>query len=300
MGSEQIIVNFTTFLKLGRVSNLPTVWSNTLAGAVLAGLAPIPWSILLLLLAMSLAYIGGMFLNDAFDRDIDAKERPERPIPSGDVSARSVFIAGYAMLATAVLLCVLTAMTTQGSPLFALITSVLLVGSIVLYNAWHKNNPISPFIMGLCRVFVYVSVAFALIRSPSMSVYTGALCILCFLIGLTYTAKQENLGEVKNLWPLGLLSVPILYAIVAVLIDARVWFALLLPLLLLVGCVLWALHKVRRRGAGDIPRAVVTMIAGISLVDAVLIAVAAGLPLALFAIAAFFLTLFLQRYIAGT
>lgn len=296
MGGEQTLVNSTTFLKLGRVSNLPTVWSNTLAGAVLAGIAPIPWSIVLLLLAMSLAYIGGMFLNDAFDREIDAKERPERPIPSGEVSARSVFTAGYAMLATAVLLCVLTSMSTQGSPLFALITGILLVGSIVLYNAWHKNNPISPFIMGLCRVFVYISVAFALTRSPSIAVYIGALCILCFLIGLTYTAKQENLGEVKNLWPLGLLSVPIFYAIVSLPKNGAVW----LPLLLLVACVLWALYKVRRRSAGDIPRAVVTMIAGISLVDAVLIAAVAGLPLALVAIAAFFLTLFLQRYIAGT
>ena len=33
-------------------------------------------------------YIGGMYLNDAFDRDIDARERPERPIPSGHVGAR--------------------------------------------------------------------------------------------------------------------------------------------------------------------------------------------------------------------
>jgi len=286
MGSKRAVMTFATILKLGRVSNLPTVWSNTLAGAVLAGLTPFPWSIVLMLLAMSLAYIGGMFFNDAFDHAVDAKERPERPIPSGEVTAGSVFTAGYAMLAVAVLLCLLTAMTTQGSVLFTLIASIILVGAIVLYNAWHKNNPISPFIMGLCRVFVYMSVAFAFIH----------LCLLCFLIGLTYTAKQENLGEVKNLWPLGLLAVPIFYGVIHLPNNDAVW----LPLLLLVTCVLWALHKVRRRDAGDIPRAVVTMIAGISLVDAVLIAAVAGLPLALLAIAAFFLPLFLQRYIAGT
>ncbi len=296
MGSARAVMNFSTVLKLGRVSNLPTVWSNTLAGAVLAGLQPIPWSIALLLLAMSLAYVGGMFLNDAFDHEIDAEERPERPIPSGLVTASSVFTAGYSMLAVAVLLCVITAMTTQGSLLFSLIASVLLVASIVLYNAWHKNNPISPFIMGLCRVFVYISVAYAFMHSPPATVYVGALCILCFLIGLTYTAKQESLGEVKNLWPLVFLVVPIFYGIFNLQKNVAVW----LPLLLLVACVLWAVHKVRRRGAGDIPRAVVTMIAGISLVDAVLIATVAGLPLALFAIAAFFLTLLLQRYIAGT
>ena len=296
MGNEQTIVNSETFLRLGRVSNLPTVWSNTLAAAVLSGVTPAPSIFFLLLLAMSLAYIGGMFLNDAFDRNIDAKERPERPIPSGAVSARSVFVAGYIMLAASVSICLVTALTTDGRPLFAFITSAALIASIILYNAWHKNNPISPFIMGLCRVFVYLSVSFALLQSPSTSVYLGALCILCYLIGLTYTAKQEKFGEVKNLWPLGLLIVPIVFGAVSLLNNP----AIALPLLLLIACVLWALHKVHRRAAGDIPRAVVTMIAGISLVDAVLIAAVASFPLAAFAIAAFFLTLFLQRYIAGT
>jgi hypothetical protein len=39
------------------------------------------------LLSVSLIYVAGMYLNDAFDRDYDAAERPTRPIPSGEVSA---------------------------------------------------------------------------------------------------------------------------------------------------------------------------------------------------------------------
>jgi len=46
-----------TALELGRVSNLPTVWSNTLAGVVLAGVSPFNWNILTVLLAMSMAYL---------------------------------------------------------------------------------------------------------------------------------------------------------------------------------------------------------------------------------------------------
>ena len=34
-------MNLQTFLKLGRVSNLPTVWTNAIAGAVLAGVTPL-------------------------------------------------------------------------------------------------------------------------------------------------------------------------------------------------------------------------------------------------------------------
>ena len=82
-------------LRLGRVSNLPTVWTNTLAALLLAGGTVADGRTVPLLLAMSLAYVGGMYLNDAFDARIDAIERPERPIPSGAISAHAVFAAGF-------------------------------------------------------------------------------------------------------------------------------------------------------------------------------------------------------------
>ena len=53
----------------------------------------------LLMVALSLFYVGGMFLNDAFDRDFDAQHRPDRPIPSGQVTARQVFGWGFGLLA---------------------------------------------------------------------------------------------------------------------------------------------------------------------------------------------------------
>ena len=91
-------VNLATALRLGRVSNLPTVWSNVLAGSALAGAAT-GVSVFCAMLAASAFYVGGMYLNDAFDRDIDSRERPERPIPSGAISAKSVFAIGFGLLA---------------------------------------------------------------------------------------------------------------------------------------------------------------------------------------------------------
>ena len=85
-------------LRLGRVSNLPTIWSNTLAGVALAGGQLWTVSTLWLAIGLSLLYTAGMFLNDAFDRDIDALERPERPIPAGLVSANTVFAAGFGLM----------------------------------------------------------------------------------------------------------------------------------------------------------------------------------------------------------
>src|SRR5262245_63491269 len=53
------------------------------------------------LAAGSLFYSGGMALNDAFDAEIDARERPERPIPSGRVSRGTVLALGFGMLVVA-------------------------------------------------------------------------------------------------------------------------------------------------------------------------------------------------------
>ena len=90
--------SLTALARLGRVSNLPTVWTNVLAATVLAGG---DWQNLrtaIVLVAMSLFYVGGMYLNDYFDRAIDARERPTRPIPAGDVSAGMVAAIGFALL----------------------------------------------------------------------------------------------------------------------------------------------------------------------------------------------------------
>src|SRR5690625_3812244 len=85
-------------LVLGRVSNLPSVWSNALSGAALAGAGLGSSSWLVLMLALSLFYTGGMYLNDAFDAEVDARERATRPIPMGEIGRGTVYLFGSARL----------------------------------------------------------------------------------------------------------------------------------------------------------------------------------------------------------
>src|SRR5687768_5701178 len=85
------------YLLLSRVSNLPTVWTNVLTAYVLSRAAQD--SMPTVLLAMTVFYTAGMFLNDASDADFDAAHRPERPIPSGDVSRMEVLVCGLLLLA---------------------------------------------------------------------------------------------------------------------------------------------------------------------------------------------------------
>ena len=55
------------------------------------------------------------------------------------------------------------------------------------------------------------------------------LVLLCYLVGLTYVAKQENLGHIRNVWPLAFLSAPVVYAVALALEEPRVWLFSLLP-----------------------------------------------------------------------
>ena len=163
----------------------------------------------LLALAFSLLYTGGMYLNDAFDREVDARERPERPIPSGRVGAGQVFAIGFGLLAAGVLAVGVAAVGPGGGGRAAVWSSVLLAAVITAYDAWHKANPLSPVVMGLCRVLVYVTAALAVAGRIDLPVWGGAAVVLSYLIGLTYVAKQENLTEVRNLWPLVFLAAPV-------------------------------------------------------------------------------------------
>jgi 4-hydroxybenzoate polyprenyltransferase len=284
-------------LRLGRVSNLPTVWTNTLAGIVLAGGSVADARTAPLLLALSLFYVAGMYLNDAYDAGIDGRERPERPIPSGEVSAETVFALGFGMMALGLALLVWVGYgVTAGTGLGPLMGGLGLGAAIVLYDRRHKDNPLSPVLMGLCRVLVYVTAGLAIAYELPSGLLLGAFLLLCYLIGLTYVAKQETLGEVRNLWPLLFLAAPVVYALATA--SANVGATLLvLVFVAWVGLALWFL---RRRQPGDVPRAVVSLIAGISLLDAVLIAGAGNLPVAWLAVAGFALTLVLQRFVPGT
>jgi len=282
-------------LRLGRVSNLPTVWTNTLAGVALAGASPWQWATLPVALGLSLAYLGGMYLNDAFDRGIDARERPSRPIPSGAVDANTVFALGFGLLLAAVAALLVAARGFDAPPGGVVLAGLALGVAIIGYNWNHKGNPLSPLAMGACRLLAYVAAGLAATAAMPGPLLAAAGVSLCYLIGLTYVAKREMLGRIGNLWPLLFLAAPLAYGVL--LADKAAGQLALLALAGWIGVALWLL---RRRQPGDIPRAVVSLIAGISLVDALFLAVAGWPGVAVAAFACFAATLTLQRWISGT
>jgi 4-hydroxybenzoate polyprenyltransferase len=134
----------SAYLRLARLPNVFTSMADVLAGLALARGGRIALTDLLLVGASGLLYPAGMVLNDFFDRHLDAAERPERPIPSGQVSARAAGLLGFALLAAGVGVAAMA-----GLP--SLLTAVALAAAIVLYDAVAKATIAGPFVMGACR-----------------------------------------------------------------------------------------------------------------------------------------------------
>src|SRR5580765_6736151 len=107
--------NSTSFLRtllvLGRASNLPTVWSNCLAGWLLGGGGEAK-TFALLCVGASFLYTGGMYLNDAVDARFDTQYRRERPIPSGTIQAQTVWLFSAGWLAAGMLILAMTGRTS--------------------------------------------------------------------------------------------------------------------------------------------------------------------------------------------
>lgn len=281
-------------LKLGRVSNLPTVWSNVLAGAVLAAGAVDVLVAFWLMAGLSLLYVAGMYLNDAFDHRIDAIERPERPIPSGQASLPTVFAAGFGLLAVGLGLLAWVGQTTIGGWKVTASGAALAV-AVLVYDWHHKNNAWSPVVMAVCRVLVYVTAGFAVAAVLPVRLVAGAAALFCYLIGLTYAARFEAAGAVGRPWPLLLLAVPLAYGIGASLDNP-------LGLAVHIFFIAWVLRSVLilQTGGTHVSSGVAALIAGISLLDASMIASAGETSLAILAIGCFLATIALQRRVPAT
>jgi len=280
-----------TLLRLGRVSNLPTVWTNVIAAATISNAAANIADVALVGLAMTAFYVGGMYLNDFFDRDIDARERPGRPIHAGDISAGAVSTIGFALLAVGVALLLRFGFLT-------VIWGLALAGAIVLYDAWHKGNIFAPVIMGLCRALVYLATGAGVIGEIRFALIAGAIALAAHVIGLTYAAKQENLNEVGRLWPLAVLAGPLLLALSGVSTGRLVVVASLLLCLADIAAV----RLLARRATADaVPRAVSILIAAICLVDALAVALhGGGIVLTCACTSGYLLTRLFQAAIPGT
>jgi 4-hydroxybenzoate polyprenyltransferase len=270
-----------------------------LCGVVLSEAVFGPAALAMLLVVGSAFYEGGMFLNDAFDATLDARERPHRPIASGQVAKSTVFVLGFVQLGLGLLLLGAAPLLHLARPGFlAWLAGLLTCVSVVVYNRWHKGYAWSPIVMGACRAGLYATSALAVSGTLGNVVLIGAGSLWLYIVGLTHIARFETGKEVDRAWVAAFVLSPLVVAAPAVIAQKSVLPALCFALLLA-----WSLRSLSlalRGGTGQIPRAVVSLIAGASLVDALFISLHGTPYLVLGALAAFLLTLKWQRKIPST
>lgn len=279
-----------TLLVLGRVSNLPTIWSNCLAGWWLSGGGNF-WKLPFLFLGISALYTGGMFLNDAFDVEFDRQRRAARPIPAGKIPLAMVWRFGWAWLGLGVF-CLLFL-----GKVAALLTLVLVI-CILIYNAAHKFITVSPWLMGLCRFWVYaIAGTTGLNGLDGWPVWCGAALAL-YVVGLSYIARREIFRGPVPYWPLLLLLAPIGLALLMDKGEAQkpALFVSLILALWLARCV----RTVFQAGGINAGRIVSGLLAGIVFVDWLAIAPQCPQWLGGTLLGLFAATIFFQRFVPAT
>jgi len=200
-----------TWLQLMRLPTVFTALSNILCGYLITHLSPrlkidelVGQRELWLLLGSTVGlYLGGMVLNDVFDAKLDAIERPERPIPSGQISRQAAAIFGALLMLGGVL-----AAAFVGMP--SLLVSGLIIPCVLAYNGFLKSTIAAPLGMGTCRFLNLMLGASAVPDLPSLlqsTPLTAAAGLAIYIVGVTVFARNEAGRSNMGLLILGLVLV---------------------------------------------------------------------------------------------
>jgi UbiA prenyltransferase family len=248
-------------LVLGRVSNLPTVWTNCLAGWLLGGDGDWPalgW----LCGGASLIYLGGMYLNDAFDAEWDRRFRRERPVPAGAIQLPVVWALGWLWLLSGGALLAVQA----GAPLSLV---ALLVTSVLAYDVVHKAVAFAPLLMAACRLLLYlIAASTGSFGLTGMAVW-GGVVMAAYITGLSFLARGESTDSAFQRAPLALLAAPLVLALVVNEKEYRV--SGLVLCFLVGGWILLSLRHAFSQPMANVGRAVGGLLAGIPLVDLLIV-----------------------------
>lgn len=182
--------NFWAYAQLVRAPNVFTALADVLAGYLIVRGMAADWLVLLFLgISSASLYSAGMVLNDVYDVEVDTRQRPHRPIPSGQVAVARAWFFGVFLLVfgVAAAWCAAAASGQWRTGAIALGLAV----AVWLYDAVVKETPLAPVMMGACR---------GLNLLLGMSVVDGELAaihyalaggLFAYIVGVTWFARTE-------------------------------------------------------------------------------------------------------------
>ncbi|MEA5594957.1 UbiA-like protein EboC [Rivularia sp. UHCC 0363] len=286
------------YLQLTRPANIVTAWADVLAGIAAAGFAISlnPVSVICLLIATTGLYGGGVVFNDVFDAELDAKERPERPIPSGRATFRGAAFFG------SILLIVGVSAAAQVS-LLSMAIAIGVAAAALLYDAYGKHHTfLGPLNMGICRggnLLLGVS-----ILSPMLAEsWYLALIPITYIAAITAISQGEVHGGKRST---GIVALVLMGAVITGLLglgglNKSNLVAVVPFVILLSGRVLLPFIKaVSEPSAENIRTAVRSGVLSLIVLDATISCSFAGLPYGLLVLILLPISMVLARLFAVT
>ncbi len=268
------------YLTLTRPANLVTAIADVLAGMAIAhyfltpepAAAPIGW----LALATVGLYGGGVVFNDVFDAELDAIERPERPIPSGIVSKRAAVLWG------SVLLLIGVAASFMVNPIAGLLAIGIAVASLV-YDRYGKHHSwLGPLNMGLCRG-LNLLLGVSIIPEQLLPYLWVGLVPVAYIAAITMISRGEVHGGSSGVLRVAGLLYALVIGSVGALAQVRGQLGTAMPFLLLFGYYifppLW--RAVREPVGRNIGLAVRAGVISLIVMNAAWVAAFANFPLAM-------------------
>lgn len=225
------------YLTLVRFPNLFTLPSNILAGYLSSSMFNMLEinTIILVIISSACLYAAGVIFNDIADRQIDRKERPIRPIPSGKISQRSAIILALLLIAISITVSYFISAAT-----FSIV--LLITTAIILYDFMLKNTLFGPEVMAVTRVLNILLGA-----SPNLSnllvdqvnYVFYRLCLICasefvyivFISALSRFEAHKNRSFRLTWFHILLLQIPLIlgvYAIGVGLFSESTWIYLVI------------------------------------------------------------------------
>ena len=139
----RVSVRARSWAELLRLPALFTVPGDALAGTAVVSARPAPRTFLAIASSLCL-YEAGMALNDWADREVDAVERPHRPLPSGRIHPAAALGAACVLTGAG-----LSLAAWAGRP--ALTVAVPLAATVWAYDLVLKNTRLGPAAMATAR-----------------------------------------------------------------------------------------------------------------------------------------------------
>lgn len=306
----------TAWMALLRLPNLFTTPGDPLAGALLAGaamgtvVAPLPAT--LAAVASLCLYACGLVGNDVLGAEEDARERPERPIPSGCISRRAAFSVALLLNGLALACAAYVGKT-------ALAVALLLSACIWFYNRRARTMPVlRPFVMGACRglslLFGAAILGPAALGAPAPLIAAAGLTLV--VAAITGIASREVGPDEGSRIPRGLLiSIPVILVLVLGVLDTVMWvgrvpalalpperFPLLLSAMAVAWSGIWCGMLFFRADPSAVRTAIGSLVRGLLLFQAAVCGAAghSGALVALGLLAAFVVSSWVGKWIKGS